>query len=76
MPIIDFYGALDRAMFPLERKAMDLQFWERMGFELEEIETSFEFETLERRTGSSASTSAIAVVTPGSSGSPSKSGCT
>ena len=46
MPI-DFYGAHDRAMFALERKAMDPRVWERKGFELEEIETSFEFETHE-----------------------------
>ena len=76
LAIVDNLDGDDISTMSEEHYTSDPEFWERNGFELEEIETSFEFETHEERTGSSASTSAIVVVASEGSGSLSESRCT
>ena len=77
LAIVDNLDDDDFTAMSDEHYTSDPEFWERNGFELEEISRRPSSSRRTRgRTGSSASTSAIAVVTPGSSGSRSESGCT
>jgi SAM-dependent methyltransferase len=76
LAIVDNLDGDDFSTMSEEHYTSDPEFWERNGFELEEIETCSSSRRARRRTGSSASTSAIVVGAPEDSGSPSESLCT
>lgn len=77
LAIVDNLDGDDVSAMSDDHYTSDPEFWGRNGFELEEIETSVRVgDARGGRPGSSAPTSAIAVVAPEGTDSPSQSGCT